>query len=48
MPVYQTREIYLKDIINEMSDYEVSIDADITVDADANGIYDDDYNTTST
>ncbi len=30
-----------------MSDYEVSIDADIRVDADANGIYDDDFNSST-
>lgn len=47
IPVYQKKEVQLKDIITEMSDYTVAIDADTTQDSDANGIYDDDFSLAS-
>lgn len=43
IPVYQKKEIFLRDIITEMSDYTVHIDSDLTQDTDANGTYDDDF-----
>lgn len=48
IPVYQTLSYDLKNIITEMSAYEVAIDADTTVDTDANGTYDDDFSLSGT
>lgn len=43
VPVYATTTIPLEEIVTELSEYDVSIDIDTTVDADANGIYEDDF-----
>lgn len=43
VPVYATTTIPLEDVITELSEYTVSLDVDTTVDADSNGIYEDDF-----
>jgi hypothetical protein len=43
IPVYQTRDFRLADIITEINPYTALIDDDITQDTDNNGVYDDDF-----
>lgn len=43
IPVYTSRTINQSEIITDMSPYVVSIDPDITQDADNNGVYEDDF-----
>lgn len=48
LPVYQSKTIKLSDFITEMSTYTITIDSDITVDSNHDGIYDNDFATTGT
>lgn len=43
VPVYATERLSLKDIVTELSSYSVEIDEDTSVDADGNGVFDDDF-----
>lgn len=43
VPVYSQEKFVLSDIITELSSYELQIDEDTSVDADGNGVYDDDF-----
>ncbi len=43
IPVYKSSSITMTDIITDMSPYSVSIDPDVTTDANGNGIYEDDF-----
>lgn len=47
MPVYARESYQFSAIISELSKYSVTIDVDTSVDADGNGIYDDDFVTES-
>lgn len=46
LPVYQTLEYSLKDILSETNTYSLGIDEDMTTDANGNGTYDDDFSLT--
>ena len=43
IPVYKTSSLLKEDIITDMSPYSVSIDPDVTLDSDGNGVYEDDF-----
>ncbi len=43
IPVYQQTAFDLKNFITDRSSYTVSIDPDIVVDSDKNGVFDDDF-----
>lgn len=43
IPVYAAASYKFDDIITELSDYDVRVDADTSVDSDKNGIFDDDF-----
>lgn len=43
MPVYARESYKFSAIISELSQYSVDVDVDTSVDADGNGIYDDDF-----
>lgn len=48
IPVYQNKTLAFDQYITESSPYSLSIDPDITQDANKNGIFDDDFVTTAT
>lgn len=43
VPVYATEKFAFSDFITELSKYSVEIDEDTSVDADNNGVFDDDF-----
>lgn len=43
VPVYATKEFPLEKYITEMSQYTILVDSDNSVDADKNGVFDDDF-----
>lgn len=45
LPIYSTREYKIADILTELSQAHISIDGDITIDTNNNGISDDDFAT---
>lgn len=48
VPVYAQEKFQFSDIITELSSYSVQIDEDTSVDADGNGVYDDDFSSART
>ena len=46
LPVYQTLEYSLKEILSETNTYSLGIDEDMTTDTNGNGTYDDDFSST--
>ena len=46
LPVYQTLEYSLRDILSETNSYSLGIDEDMTTDTNGNGTYDDDFSST--
>lgn len=43
VPVYSKETLQFSEIISEMSAYTVEVDEDTSVDADGNGVFDDDF-----
>ena len=43
VPVYAQEKFLIKDFVTELSKYTLSIDEDISQDADNNGVFDDDF-----
>ena len=46
VPVYVEKKFPISDFVTELSDFTIQIDENINIDSDANGVYDDDFDST--
>lgn len=48
LPIYSKKTFKISDILTDLSDATISIDSDMGIDSDGNGIYEDDFSLSGT